>query len=376
MTKNSFIIPGLIFIAFCALYLGLSLANQSGLFLMPIWDIEHYMHIAQSGYEVYPCIEGVHFPRGEICGNPGWFPGWPLVVRILSFGDPAEGIIILPYIFAFLGFVLFYKFILDDKGWKKATIGLLALAAGPTAFYFLTGFPYALMLFLFGAYLYCLYKTNFKYRTPLLVVIAVFYSFTYPTACLLAIVPLIYLIKKWRATKGQRTSGKILKDILIYIVPFAVGPFLLSLYFWIKFDDFMLFLHFQEKYGRTWRIPIGLIIDSLRYFSFNRFAYLQSEHYISWAANFVLIWYGLVFILFPPYRIKSELIALAVLLYLFPPTTGALLSIWRHYVLIFPAAMIIAASPRPFWLKGLYIATGLVISLYIYFPHYLRGILI
>jgi len=376
MKKNSFIIPGLVFMAFCALYLLLSLTNRSGLFFMPIWDIEHYLNIAERGYEVYPCIEGVHFPRGEICGNPGWFPGWPLVVKILSFNNPSLGIIVLPYLFTLFGFVMFYKILLEHSNWQKALIGLLALAAGPTAFYFLTGFPYALMLFLFGAYLYCLYKTNLKYRKILLVVIAVIYSLTYPTACLLAVVPLIYLIKDWRRKNSRISIGRIIKDILIYILPFAVGPVLLSVYFWIKFDDFMLFLHFQEKYGRTWGVPIGLIIDSLKYFSLDRFAYLQSDYYTFWAADFVLIWFGLVFIIFPPYRIKGELVALALLLYLFPPTTGALLSIWRHYILIFPVAMIIASSPRPFWLKGLYIAIGLAASLYIYFPHYLYGILI
>lgn len=376
MAKRNLIIPIIIFIIFSGLYIVISLTHHSDLLFRPVWDIDHYRSIAEEGYVARPCDPAHDYPMGEVCGNVGWFPMWPVAVRILSFGQVKFGLVFLPYILTLFGFVLFYNVALKLFDQLKAAIASIALAATPSAFYFLTGFPYALLLSLFSAYLYYLYSDKAKFRTIALPVLAVLLSLTYPSAFLIAVIPFIMRINNYRKTVVKPTVATIIKDLLYYILPFALGPFLLSLYFYLKFDDFLLMLHFQEKYDRNWNFPLTVIWRSLKDFHFTVEAHFMDLLHTNYLANFVIIWYGLIFFIFWPYRIKPELAAFFLVVYLFSPATGAVISIWRHYLLLLPAAMIIASSPRPLWLKFGYAALGLLLSLLIYFPKFMKGFLI
>jgi hypothetical protein len=376
MDKRSLIIPAIIFAVFVGLYIGISVFNHNDLLFRPVWDIDHYRSIAEEGYIARPCDPAYDYPKGDICGNVGWFPLWPLAVKTLSFGQISIGLKILPFLFTFLGLVLFYKVVLILCDQSKTIIATAAIAAGPTAFYFLTGFPYALLLFLFSAYLFYLYSERAAYRRIALPLIAVLLSLTYPSAFLIAVIPLVMKFNHYRKTVLRPTTGMIVKDALYYLLPFSLGPFLLSLYFYVKFDDFLLMLHFQEKYDRNWDFPLTVIWNSLKDFALISDAHFMDMKHTNYLANFVIIWYGLIFILFFPYRLKPELVLFFLVLFLFSPATGAVISIWRHYLLLFPASIVIATSPRPVWLKISYAALGLVLALLIYFPKFMAGFLI
>ncbi len=48
------------------------------------WDSEHYLSIAESGYELFWCRERYdHFPD-VLCGNVAWFPAYPVLLRPLT----------------------------------------------------------------------------------------------------------------------------------------------------------------------------------------------------------------------------------------------------------------------------------------------------
>ncbi len=376
MDKKNILIPIIIFAVFAGLYLSITIYNKNDLLFRPVWDIDHYRSIAEEGYVARPCDPARDYPIGEVCGNVGWFPAWPAAVKILSLGQVRSGMMVLPYLFSFLGFIIFYNILRRLSNDKAALIGTIALAATPTAFYFLTGFPYSLMLFLFGAYLYYLYASKTRGRAYMLPVLAFFISLSYPSAFIMAIIPLVMLVNRYRKTVLRPHWQTVTKDIAYYILPFALGPLLLSLYFYIKFDDFLLMLHFQEKYDRQWGFPLTVIRQSLKHFQFQSDAHFMDSVHTCFLANFSIIWYGLIFFIFFPYRIKPELTAYFLALYLFSPATGSVISIWRHFILLFPAAMIIAVSPRPRWIKLAYIALGLLLALFIYYPKFMKGYLI
>jgi hypothetical protein len=299
-----------------------------------------------------------------------------LAVKVLSAGQAAYGILILPYLFGLLGFIWLYNVILKMADARAALIGITALAASPTGFYFLTGFPYSFILFLFAAYLYYLYEPQARGRVFILPVLGIILSLAYPSAFLTAIIPLVMVLKRHFRDKPQAGAMRLAKDLVYYVLPFALGPFLLSVYFYFKFDDFLLILHFQEKYQRNWDFPLAVIWQSMTYFKFSTTAHFMQIEHTYFAANFIILWYGLIFFIFAPYRTKAELVAYVLLLYLFSPATGTVFSIWRHYVLLIPAAMMIAFSARPAWVKYAYIALGLILALMIYFPTYIRGYLV
>lgn len=362
--RNNIIIPAGIFAAFAALYVIITLVGGSDLLFKPVWDIGQYQTIAQSGYEVHPCNPAVDYPVGRYCGNVGWFPAWPLALKILSLNQVSVGIRIWPYVFALLGFVLFYNILRRQANTVAAVIGTTALASLPGAFYFLTGFPYSFMLVLFSLYLYYLYQKEARGRKYLIPVIAVLISLSYPSAFLTAIIPLIMVIRGYFLDRNGRSVGGAVRDLIYYLLPFALGPILLSFYFYLKFDDFLMILHFQEKYARQWNFPLTVIWRSFM------------EYPLLYVENAALLYYGLIFIVFPRYRIKAELVGYFLLFYFFSPTTGSIMSIYRHYLLLFPAAMIVGTSDRPMWVKISYAALGLVLSLLRFYPIFMNGHLI
>jgi hypothetical protein len=376
MDKKNILIPALVFVLFAALYVMITLMAKNDMIFKSVWDIGHYLSIAEDGYEVYPCDPKIHYPMGDICGNVGWFPAWPMAVKILSFGQANFGIRVLPYLFGFMGFLFFYNLLAKLANQKAALLGLLALACSPTAFYFLTGFPYSFMLVLIVAYLYYLYEPKAPGRKYILPLLAVLISLCYPSAFLTAIIPFAMLINHYRKLAIFPGVVKIVKDLIYYIAPFALGPLLLSIYFYFKFDDFLLILHFQEKYDRHWGFPLGVIWQSLMHFKFTTDAHFMQIAHTYYTANFIILWYALIFFIFPPYRTKPELVIFVLLLFLFSPATGSVFSIWRHYVLLFPAVIMIACSPRPRWLKLVYIAFGLFLALAIYYPIFMKSYLV
>ncbi|MCP4566726.1 MAG: glycosyltransferase family 39 protein [FCB group bacterium] len=376
MSRRDIYIPLIIFALFAGLYLIPALMADDDFFFRPVWDVGHYQSIAEGGYEVRPCDPARDYPMGKICGNAGWFPGWPMTVKVLSIGQVGWGLKILPYIFTLLGFILFYRLLLNFAGRTEAVIALIALSASPTAFYLLTGFPYAFMLFLFAAYLYYLYRPEAAGRKYLLPLAAGLLSLTYPSAFLTAIIPFIMLIGQYRRRAVRPGLKMIAGDMFYYLAPFALGPLLLSFYFYVAYDDFLLILHFQEKYDRNWGFPLAVIWESLKHFQLSTEAHFMNIEHSYFAANFIILWYGLIFFIFAPWRTKPELVVYVLLLYLFSPATGSVFSIWRHYLLLFPAVIMIALSPRPRWLKLAYAAIGLFLALYIYFPEFMRGYLV
>lgn len=376
MDRKHFLIPVIVFLVFAATYILFSVIADNNFLFRIVWDIGHYQSIAERGYEVYPCDPAIHYPMGDICGNVGWFPAWPIALKVFSLGQVAFGLQFLPYLFTLIGFFLLYNLLLRLADYKTAVTGIISLAATPTAFYYLTGFPYSLILVLLAGYLLYLYHPGAPGRIYILPLLGILVSLSYPSAFLTAIVPLVMVLNEYRK-KARRPGWVVLiKDLFYYLAPFALGPLLLSIYFYFKFDDFLMILHFQEKYERNWDFPLAVIWQSLKYFQFTCDAHFMEIEHTYFAADFIILWYGLIFFIFAPYRTKPELVAYVILLYLFSPATGTVFSIWRHYVLLIPAVMMIACSPRPNWLKYIFIAAGLFLALAVYFPIYIRGYLV
>lgn len=354
-----YLIPVLVYLAFIAVYTGISEYRNNQYLYLPIWDVKHYLDISQTGYDVHPCTPGVDGRAGDICGNSGWYPMWPLVVKLfrpLTGGSSKYTFIGLAFAFTLMSFMLFFHFMYRRYDLKAAVVSLLALAMGPASFYLLTGFPYALFMLLFMIYLLLLYSAESKVRSIFLFVTATALSLTYPTGILIAVIPLVWYLAASRQSDTTDKKSNYWLRLALYLIPFGLGLFLLWSYFYFKFGDFFLQLHFQAKYDRTWAFPLWIMLKSLIK------APLVSPE------NLVIIWYGLVFLFFIPFRTRKELWITAVVLYLFSLTTGTTLSIYRHYLIIFPVYMIIGTSAKPLWLKAAYIVLGMIISLKVLFP--------
>ena len=364
--SKSYLIPLVVFILFVGLYLGYALATDNFFLFKPVWDVQHYVNIAERGYDAHPCTPS-DYPPGKICGNVGWYPAWPLLIRLFRpvFGGNSQAAyIFLALALTLASFVMLYRFVLNRFDQTAAIMTLLATAFGPASFYFISGFPYALFFFLFMVYLLVLYTPGGFMREIILFISGLAISASYPTGILVALVPAVWYVLDLRRRNTPVFTFQATANLLKYVIPFALGVLLLWVYFYVRFDNFFIQLDFQERYQRTWAIPLVVIAKSL-----------FAQPLLS-AENIVIIWYGLAFILFLPYRIRPELWLLGLVLFLFSPATGSTMSLYRHYLLIFPAYILLGASRRPLWLKAAFVALGLILALTVLFPQFLESRLI
>jgi hypothetical protein len=108
------------------------------------WDSEHYLSIAEHGYTLFRCPPP--YPAGAWCGNSGWFPLYPLLVRALGPSYVTAGAAVSA-IARFLTFVLLWRELADQPR-KNAWLALFTAAAFFGAVYQRTVFPVSLFTLL------------------------------------------------------------------------------------------------------------------------------------------------------------------------------------------------------------------------------------
>ncbi len=363
---KKYLTPVIIYLCFAGFYVGFSQVKHTSYLYQPVWDVAQYVDISERGYDAHPCTS-YDYPPGKICGNVGWYPMWPIViaaVRPLVGGSSQTAVVLLTFLFTLLGFLFLFNFAEKRFGAIPGVVMLAAIAFGPSSFYFLAGFPYALMLLLFSLYLPALYGPSGIKRELILFITALAFSLCYPSALFLVILPVVWHFLNSRKTGISIKSLNFWLNLGKYALPYILGPLLLWGYFYLRFDDFFLQLHFQEKYHRTWTIPLVTMYKSLTFYP------------IFSPENIVIWWYGLLLLVFIPYEVGPELWLPGLFLYLLSPATGTTLSIYRHYLVIFPAYLIIGASRRPLWLKVIFILVGFFLAIMVLFPGFISNRLI
>lgn len=110
------------------------------------WDSEHYLSISESGYEMFWCRDRyANFPD-VLCGNVAWFPGYPVLLRPLTWtglSADAAGVVISEL--ALLGMFLVLWMLLGGRlTWATGlTLALGAVFLGGV--YFHAIFPVSLV---------------------------------------------------------------------------------------------------------------------------------------------------------------------------------------------------------------------------------------
>jgi len=147
-------------IAYRSPYRGLNLFRPSA---YARWDSGQYGRIARSGYTVsWNCISKTlppHMPRGVdyLCGNAGWFPGYPAAMRIVSsitgMSIPVAGLVIA-WASWYLVLVLMWQLLATARSAPTRWMCLLVAAFFPGQIYFAALFPISLCV---AGILGCLY---------------------------------------------------------------------------------------------------------------------------------------------------------------------------------------------------------------------------
>jgi hypothetical protein len=356
--QKSFLIPVTAWLIFCAVYLILFSQNDRYPSLERIltqWDGQHYLSIARDGYEMFPCP---NLPR-YICGNIGWFPLYPLIASAVSFTgvDVRIAVLAVSWVSFLFALILFYRIVTRRAGERVALWSLIALTATPAGFYFLTAFPYSLLLLISIIAFDMMDRGAFRLLWLPVGLAAV----TYPSGVVLALPVLILMITNW---------GSLSPKGRVHLVTALCAPILsltiYFLYYWYKFGDFFLYVKFQGQsyYAHELAFPLVTIYRSITTLSFSDPVFLSIFFTIGCSIVFFTRRLALTW--------QSWLWGIL----LFTPTMGTTDCYYRHIIVAFPLAVCIGLSAekgkRRFLAWGA-IALGAALMWRVYLLTYMNG---
>ncbi|KAA3632026.1 MAG: hypothetical protein DWP97_11870 [Calditrichaeota bacterium] len=354
-----FYIPTLSFIVFLAIFVALFQSGEKKYTAFPRmltqWDGQHYLSIARDGYKVEPCTNRV----STICGNVGWFPGYPLVAYLLSWIPlNIQYILIgLSWLSFWLALLLLYGITEDFFNQKIAVTTLIALFVFPTSFYFLTVFPYSLYLLTVLVIFKLFFKKNYILLTPLCGLLAVIY----PSGIVITLPLLIYMI-----IERNELPKSVFIKIGSAITAVGAGLILYCLYYYVTFDNFFLYTDFQSQwfYAHKAAFPLYIVLKDI--------STMEYQH---------PVWIMLLFIplftsIFFNKKVNIYLLIYMFGIFLFTPTAGTTDCFYRHILVAFPFFIMIGSAierKKIRYLLPLYIVISLYYMFSIYLPYYKTG---
>lgn len=330
------------------------------------WDAKHYFDVARGGYVVVPCDSD----SGSLCGNAGWFPGLALVgalaMKLVQTHQHAA-MLGASWLFSLASFYLLYLLARRRYGAGAARLALLSAATFPTAFYHVLAFPYALYTALSLSVAYALDRRWWWVAFfP-----ALYLGATYPSG------PLIVILAGWPVLRDFFSRNSDVSRPMLrarrwamfgrstVVVAAALGTLLFSLYCYKQFHDFLLYVHFQEKYGHA----AGAIWQSLKDWLIPRW---RQELPVTIMAVYAF----LTVVAFFGRRIPTEWTLYGLAILLFTPAFGTFECYYRHIVPCWPIHMAIATSPAPRRVKVAWFLLGLVVGVLYLAPAFANGTLV
>ncbi len=305
------------------------------------YDSGHYLAIANEGYELLACgLRDATYAPDAWCGNAGWFPAYPLLIRALApvFGDVLAGFVIANG-FAFASLLLL-RLLLEEIGGEADRLLLLLLSAlFPGGLYQHAVFPISMFLCALLLGLLLLVRGRFGWAALAMAAAA----FTYSTGFLLAgVVGLAVLL----AGQARRFGTRLLAASLFGGLAFA-GFLAVLLLHQLELGQWDAFFLVQAKYGHGLHNPLAALPRFM--------AELQSAE----GAQLLSPAQSLLMALLVPAALAALLLrwrqagllewlaaAQVAVFWIFPLTMGAAVSLTRAEANLLPLVPLLAPLPR------------------------------
>jgi len=267
--------------------------------------------------------------------------------------------LLLSWLSLWLALLLLYKLASERYDEKTALFSVIALLVFPGSFYFLTAFPYALYLLLALSVFRLIQKQAYRY----LFVPAGLLAVTYPSGIIIGLPILYHLISRWRPLEKRNR---------IYLISAftATGAALLlfCFYYWFKFGDFFLYLHFQAQsyYAHEASFPLRTIMQSLIDYNYNSPVFI------------ILVFTLLSTLVFYTKKMEAGWQLYLFALLLFTPTFGTTDCYYRHIIPVFPLYIMGGlrfSSGMGRFLYILYTIIAVILTALVYLPAYKTGTL-
>ncbi|MEM0465338.1 MAG: hypothetical protein QXW97_01400 [Candidatus Pacearchaeota archaeon] len=330
------------------------------------WDGFHYRSIAEKGYRFHTDDKGI------IYGNVAWFPFYPIIgsffIHFFNF-NPTLVMVLISWICFLFSIILLFCLILKDFSKKIAYLSIIALFSFPTSFYFLTGFPYSLFLFLSLSIFLLLRKNRFYISS----ILEGFLIITYPSGILIYIAKFYYFLKnnQIKSFKDFLKNFLKIKNLTLFVIPIAF-LFAFFFFYFIKFGNFFLFIDAQRFLGKGHYLTF-FVTPLVKTFFLGIFLFtkkiLNPEFLI------------LLFIVFGIFLFYTRKLNFLYTLYgfsfiAFTPTFGSTECIYRQIIISFPIFLMIGISEKPIYLKIIYFLIGFIIGVLFYSKYFIMNILV
>ena len=298
------------------------------------WDSLHYLDIAKDGYRLLSCADVPGYAPQDWCGNTGWFPGYPSLIRLLLLaGCPAvPAAVLLSGAFAFLTLHALWTRFLDCRLERGPLLALALAAVAPGAVYQHAAFPISMLLFFQIRALDAIARERFV-AAGLWGAAA---AFTYPSGVLVAAVIVAHGLFRKRAPR----------EILLPASLTALGFALVLLLHQLAVSDWQAFFKVQRKYGFSLRWPQQTLADRLAPLAADGTLFPTLQTLL--VASLMLAMLVALALRWRRLGASDTLVSLHALVYwLSPLVLGGGLSLHRAEALLMPAAVLTRRLPAP-----------------------------
>lgn len=306
------------------------------------WDSIHYQGIAHDGYDLYQCPPGVWPKPHAWCGDAGWFPGYPWLVRAIHiFGLPVRGTAaVLSLLFTAATVLLLWTTFFRRRRDAGVLLALAYAAWAPGQVYDYAVFPLSMLAFFTVAHLWLLHRG--RYLAAGLAGFAA--ALAYPIGVLLAPVSALWLL----ADRGAPLTERLRRIGLCSVVAFA-GFVTVIVDQAIETGHWNAYFLVQSNYQHTVQNPVAATRDSIRPLVDGTTINIYSAR----GVQTVVVTVALVAVLAHALLRRRSLERIDWLVLLWAVATWALplsqgdVSIQRSQAALLPLAILLARLPRP-----------------------------
>lgn len=298
------------------------------------WDSAHYLSIAERGYEFFSCARLPGYDPSLFCGNVGWLPGLPLLIRTatLLHIDPVRAGVWIAGSCALLTLILLWNGFL---GPKLTTRGLLCLLLAA----FFPGFVYEHALFPVSLLALCQVASIKAYeqrRYVLAGLAGACGAFSYSSGVFLSAALGLPLLLSMRPESARARIAEIAAASGITALGFVAFLGLLQL----QVDNWRAYFMVQQKYGFGVNGPWSTLLSHLQALG----AVPNQQTCFVAVLALLLIAAGARS---PRSLLDGVLISFVAVYWLVPLMLGGQLSLYRAEAVLLPSVILARKLPTP-----------------------------
>jgi Gpi18-like mannosyltransferase len=298
------------------------------------FDGEHYLSIAQKGYQ------GL---------EQAFFPIYPGLIHVFTkpFGLNLFNLTLVGILIANLSFLIaitfLYQLILIDYSEKIAKLSIILLLLFPTSFYFGSLYSESLFLLMISASFYLMRKNDWLGGS-------MFGAISGATRVFGVILLPAFLIEAYLSKKSFK------QWLWALLIP--VGLIIYMIYQALTVGDSLAFYHLQKTVGPQHSTGITLLPQIyFRYLKILITTPLSNPIYQTEVLELII---GILFLLLPIYgyfkKLRLSYLIFSLLAFLAPTIQGSFSSLPRYVIILFPSfiALALFINGLPKWLKIVY----------------------